>query len=176
MDGVDEQDTAGRSFWHRMYARAVFALIEGATYRMMYHAYMASERPDVSFSAEERQRLENAYDFNEPDDLLPVFINKKQFLDDVEFAVRAFARVHNAAYILPIHRGILLKEIAHLRQSYQYCQTPKEVEVYPENVDTLMHGCQWFIECLVALMDSCADSIFTGALPGDFEEPREPIM
>jgi len=69
-----EPDTPERAFWYRMYARSAFALVEGATYRMMYHAYMASERPGVSFTDEEFERLEKAYDFDESGDPTPVFM------------------------------------------------------------------------------------------------------
>jgi len=40
MDEVDEQDAAGQSFWHRMYARAVFGLIEGATLRRKWKSIL----------------------------------------------------------------------------------------------------------------------------------------
>lgn len=177
IDETPEENVAGKAFWRRMYARAVFALIETATYRMTYHAYMARERPGVTFSAEELERLMNAYDFNEPDTFIPVFTNRQQFLDDVEFAFRAFARVHEAAYLLPIHERdwVLMKGIARLRQDFQYCRTPEEAVVYPEKVDTLVYGLLWFVECMVALLESCADSMFAVAMPGELED-NEPVM
>jgi len=178
IDETPEEDVVSKVFWRRMYARAVFALIETTTYRMTYHAYMARERPGVMFTPEELERLTNAYDFkDDPDASAPVFTSRKQFLDDIEFAFRAFARVHEAAYLLPIHRQEwgLMKGIARLRQDYQYCRTREEAVVYPENVDTLVYGLLWFVECMVALLESCADSIFTAATPGELED-NEAIM
>ena len=173
IDETPEEDVVGQEFWRRMYARAVFALIETATYRMTYHAYMARERPGVRFTPEELERLMNAYHFNEqPDASVPVFTTRKQFLDDIEFAFRAFARVHEAAYLLPIHRRdwVLMKGIARLREGFQYCRTREEAVVYPENVDTLLYGLLWFVECMVDLIKSCADSMFAAATPGEMED------
>src|ERR1044072_7342850 len=65
LEETPEEDEEGRSFWRRMYARAVFAVIDGATYRMTYHAYAARGRRDVVFSPSELDRLEKSYDFDE---------------------------------------------------------------------------------------------------------------
>ncbi|HWW76360.1 MAG TPA: hypothetical protein VNZ44_13265, partial [Pyrinomonadaceae bacterium] len=64
-----EEDAESLSFWRRMYARAAFAFIDGVTYRMAYHAYMARDRRDVAFSLEELNRLEKMFDFDDDHDI-----------------------------------------------------------------------------------------------------------
>lgn len=169
-------DEEGKSFWRRMYARAVFALIDGATYRMMYHAYAATGRPGVTFSADELTRLEMAYDFDEDREPVATF-GKTQTLDNIQFAFDAFARVHEAAYILPIHDQdwILIKEIALIRQNLQYCREAQELEVDAGNVEVLLYGLQWFVERMVDLLESCVDSMSEGAAEWELED-QEIIM
>jgi hypothetical protein len=168
LDDTAADDEEGKSFWRRMYARAVFALIDGATYRMMFHAYAARERPGVGFSAAELKRLEEAYDFDEDRAPVATFC-RQQTLDDIRFAFEAFARVHSAAYVLPVHDSswVLIKEIARIRQGLQFCRTVEEIEVYEENVETILYGLQFFVECMVELLESCADSMEAGATAGE---------
>jgi len=151
-----EDDEAARSFWRRMYARAVFALIDGATYRMMFHAYAARDRREVTFSIDELLRLEKYYDFDEDREAVATF-NKTLMLEDIKFAFNAFARVHYSDYIIPTHdpSWILIKEIARIREGLQYPRTPSEVEVYEENIDELVQGLLWFVERMVELLESC---------------------
>src|SRR3989440_13046703 len=61
LEGTPEEDEEGRAFWRRMYARAVFAVIDGATYRMTFHAHAARARRAVTFWLDELSRLEQAY-------------------------------------------------------------------------------------------------------------------
>src|SRR5215210_754610 len=62
---IPADDEEERAFWRRTYARTVFAIFDGAVYRLMSHAYAARHRRDVTFSLDELLRLEKAYDFDE---------------------------------------------------------------------------------------------------------------
>ena len=171
LDESPEDDEEGKSFWRRMYARAVFALIDGATYRMMFHAYAASARPGVCFSPEELKRLEQAYDFDEGREPVAA-VSKAQMLENIRFAFEAFARVHSAAYLLPIHdqNWALINEIAVIRQNLQYCREPQDMEVCDENLEVLLCGLQWFLQCMVELLESSVDSMEEGASEWELED------
>ena len=171
LEATPESNEDEKSFWRRMYARSVFALIEAATYRMTYHAYAASGRPGVSFSAEELTRLETAYDFDRDREPVTSF-GKTQTLDNIQFAFDAFARVHDCAYVLPIHdtEWVLINEIARIRETLQFCRDPDEIEVSGENIEVLLYGLQWFIERMVDLLESCCDSMSEGATAGELED------
>lgn len=160
LEETPDSDTENQYVWRRLYARAVFALIDSATYGMMFHAFFARNRPNVTFSMDELIRLEAAYDFDE--DCEPVTtISKTRTLDDIRFAFNAFARVHYSDYILPIHDPgwALVKEIGLIRQTLQYPRGVQEVEVYDENISTLALGLQWFVERMLDVLKSCTESM-----------------
>lgn len=160
LDATPESDTEGRSFWRLMYARAVFALIDGAVYGMMFQAFAGRNRPDVTFSFEELTRLETAYDFDE--DVEPRATGgSTQMLDDIRFAINGIARVHYSDYIIPIHEPswILVKEIARIRTTLQYPRERGELEVHEENIDTLIMGLSWLLERIVDVFKSCVESM-----------------
>lgn len=150
-----DDDEEGKSFWRRMYARAVFAFFDGVIYRMMFQAYAARERREVTFSLDELMKLEKAYDFDEDADAIYTF-SKSQMLDEIRFAFNAFARVHYSDYIFPTHdpNWILIKGVARIRQIVQSPREATELEVYEENVEVLIEGMQWFVECMVELLES----------------------
>src|SRR2546423_886508 len=159
LEETPEEDEEGRAFWRRMYARAVFAVIDGATYRMTFHAHAARERRDVTFSLDELSRLEKAYDFDEDQEEFVSTFSKSQMLDDIKFAFNAFARVHYSDYVLPINDPdwVLIKEIARMRDALRYPRAPEETEVYEENIDTLAEGLLWFVERMVELIEDSRD-------------------
>ena len=171
IDKTPETDLEEKLFWRRVYARAVFALIDVTTYRMTYHAYAASERPGVNFSLAELNRLETAYDFDEELEPVTTF-NKTQTLDNIQFAFDAFARVHESAYVLPVHDADwdLVKRIVTFRQALQFCREPEGLEVYNDNMEVLLYGSLWFVERLVDLFESCVDSMTEGATLGELED------
>jgi hypothetical protein len=156
LDATPEENEELKSFWRRMYARTVFAFFDGVTYRMMFHAYAARDRRDVTFSLDELMKLEKSYDFDEDAEETVVTFSQTQMLEDIKFAFNAFARVHYSDYIFPTHdpNWITIKEIAHIRQAVQSPREAKELEVYDENIDVLVEGVQWFVECLVELLES----------------------
>ena len=158
LEDTPEDDEEGKSFWRRMYARAVFALIDGATYRMMFHAYAARERPDVVFSLDELTRLEKYYDFDEDQEAVTT-LSKTEMLESIKFAFNVFARVHYSDYIFPAHdrAWILMKQIARIREALQYPREAQEVEVYEENIDDLVQGLLWFVEQMVELLENCRE-------------------
>jgi hypothetical protein len=159
LDETAEDDAEGKSVWRRMYARAVFALIDGAIYGMMFQAFAARNRPDVTFSLDEITRLEAAYDFDEDREPVAVFC-KTQTLSDIRFAFNAVARVHYSDYILPIHESgwLLIKETMHIRSTLQYARELSELEVYEENIDTLIEGLAWLLACIVDCFQSCLET------------------
>ena len=159
LEETPEEDEEERAFWRRMYARAIFAAIDGATYRMTFHAYAARARPSVTFSMDELERLEKAYDFDEDQEEFVSTFSKSQMLDDIKFAFNAFARVHYSDYVLPINDPgwILIKEIARMRDALRYPRAPEETEVYEENIDTLAEGLLWFVERMVELIEDSRD-------------------
>jgi hypothetical protein len=148
-------DDEERSFWRRMYARAVFAIFDGTVYHLMSHAYVARHRRDVTFSLDELLRLEKSYDFDE-DQEPSVTFSKAQMLEDIRFAFNAFARVHYSDYILPTHarEWALIKEIARIREVLQFPREKQSVEVYDGDLDALVEGLLWFVERMVELMES----------------------
>ena len=176
LDETPEDDEAERSFWRRMYARAVFALIEGATYRMMFHAYAASGRPGVKFSPDELKQLEQAYDFDEGREPVTA-LNNSQMLENIRFAFEAFARVHSAGYLLPIHdqNWVLINEIGVIRQNLQYCREPHDMELCDQDMEVLLCGLQWFWECMGDLLESSVDSMEEGASQWELDD-QEVVM
>lgn len=155
LEETPEEDEEGRAFWRRMYARAVFALVDGATYRMTYHAYAARGRSGVTFSLAELDRLEKSYDFDEDQEEVVATFSRARMLDQIKFAFNAFARVHYSDYVLPTNdpAWILIKEIARVKDSLQYPRSPQETEVYEENIDALVEGLLWFVERMVELIE-----------------------
>ena len=155
-----EDDEEARSFWRRMYALSVFSLIDGVTYRMMFQAYIARHRSDVLFTPDELIRLENYYDFDEGREAVKTF-SQTQMLEDLEFAFNAFARVHCSDYILPIHDNnwALIKEIAWMRNVLQFPREAGAVEVYEENIDSLVYGLLWLVERMVDLIEDSKASL-----------------
>jgi hypothetical protein len=176
LHGTSEDDEEGKAFWRRMYARAIFALIDGATYRMTFHAYAARCRPDISFSPEELSALEESYDFNEDREPLAPFGTTRS-LEQIRFAFEMFARVHGSPYLLPLHEQEwgLIKETALIRQGLLFCREPAAIEVYEGSVDQLLFGSKWLIERMVDLLESCLESMLDIASGSD-EEPPEIIM
>lgn len=166
-----EGDTEGKSFWRRMHARAIFALIDSAVYGMTFHAYLARNRPDVPFSLEELTRLEGAYDFDE-DSERPATWSRALTLDDIRFAFTVIARAHYCDYILPIHEPgwNLVKDILRIRNALDYAREPKESEVYDENIESLVDGTAWLLACCVDCFKGCAETLEAYALPGNSAE------
>ncbi len=158
LDETPEEDEAQRAYWRRMYARAVFTVIDGATYSMMFHAYAASNRPDVVFSVDELMKLEKYYDFDEDQEAVMTF-SRTRMLEDIQFAFNAFARVHYSDYILPIHdpQWIHIRETARIREALQFPREEKDLEVYEENLDDLMQGVIWLLDRLGDLLESCRE-------------------
>lgn len=149
-----EDDEEARSFWRRMYALAVFSLIDGVTYRMIFQAYIARHRRDVLFTPDELIKLENYYDFDEDREAVATF-SREQMLEDLKFAFNAFARVHYCDYILPTNddNWALIKEIARIRNALQFPREVEEVEVYEENIDSLVYGLLWLVERMMDLIE-----------------------
>lgn len=176
LEALPEDDEEGRAFWRRMYARAVFTAIDGATYRMTFHAHAARDRREVTFSMNELSRLEKAYDFDEDREEHVSTFSKSQMLDDIKFAFNAFARVHYSDYVLSINdpNWILIKEIAHIKSCLLYPREPQEVEVYEENIDTLVEGLLWFIQRVVELIEDCREHILEKF--AEWEDKDEPVM
>ena len=161
LEETPEEDEEGKAFWRRMYARAVFALVDGATYRMTYHAYAARARSGVTFSLAELGRLEKSYDFDEDQEEVVATFSRARMLDQIKFAFNAFARVHYSDYVLPTNdpAWILIKEIARVKDSLQYPRSPQETEVYEENIDALAEGLLWFVERMVELIEDSEKSV-----------------
>jgi len=161
LEETPEEDEEERAFWRRMYARAIFAAIDGATYRMTFQAYAARARPSVTFSMDELERLEKAYDFDEDQEEFVSTFSKSQMLDNIRFAFNAFARVHYSDYVLPINDPdwVIIKEVARMRDALQYPRAPEETEVYEENIDTLVKGLLWFVERMMELLKDSGDRL-----------------
>lgn len=155
-----EDDEEAGSFWRRMYALSVFSLIDGVTYRLMYQAYIARYRSDVVFTHDEMTRLENYYDFDEDREAVTTF-SRTQMLEDLKFAFNAFARVHYSDYILPLNddNWALIKDIARIRNALQFPREAEEVEVYEENIDSLVYGLLWLVERMLDLIEDSRASL-----------------
>ena len=172
------EDAEEIAFWRRTYARSVFAIIDGAVYQMMSHAYAARHRRDVVFSLDELQRLEKAYDFDE-DQEPSVSFSRTQMLEQIRFAFNAFARVHYSDYILPTHDAgwFFIKDIAYIRECLQFPREPGGLEIYEENIETLIEGLLWFVERMVELMESSQEqAMMTFAAWESDQDENEIIM
>jgi hypothetical protein len=158
LEAAPKDNETIRAFWRRMYARAVFAAVEGSIYRMLFHAYAARERPGVNFSPNELKRLESYYDFDEDREAISIF-SRTQMLEDMDFAFDAFARVYQTDYILPSHEQtwILVESIAHQREYLQFPKEPNDLEVYEEYVSELEFGLEWFVKRMMDLLAICRE-------------------
>jgi hypothetical protein len=142
-----------------MCAFSVFALIEGATYHLMYVAYVMRNMREVVFSLDELEVLEKAYDFDEERDV-EAGLTMEQMLERIKFAFNAFARVHYSDYVLPTTEP----DWQHIKATFQtkkylsYPQSPGELAVDHAGVEKLQLGAMWFIQCLASLIKSCRDS------------------
>ncbi|HEX3558877.1 MAG TPA: hypothetical protein VHU19_06725 [Pyrinomonadaceae bacterium] len=174
LEETPEEDEQGKAFWRRMYARAVFAVFEGATYRMTYHAYAARGRCDVTFSLDELNRLERSYDFDEDQEEFVATFSRTRMLDNIKFAFNAFARVHYSDYVLSINdpSWVLIEEIVFIKDFLQYPKGPEGTEVFDENVDTLVFGLQWFLERMVELVEDSRDCFLAKAAAWEAGEDR----
>lgn len=173
----EDDDDEAVMFWRRMYARSVFALIEGATYRMTYAAYAARDRRDVTFSLPEIEELEKAYDFDEEFD--PVLeVSRALALDRVQLAFKAFARVHYADYVLPIHEPewAHIKEILKLRQRLMFPREAEELLINEDQIDALIYGTTWFMERLVKLLESSRKCMFEKVASWEDEDDDGIVM
>lgn len=166
-----EGDAESKSFWRRLYSRAIFALIDSAVYGLTFHAYLARNRPDVTFSLEEITRLETAYDLDE-DSERPGTWSRALTLDDIRFAFSVFARVHYCDYILPIHEPgwNLVKDMLRIRNVLDYAREPNELEVYDENIESLEEGTGWLVRCCLDCFKECAKTLEAYVLRGDSGE------
>jgi hypothetical protein len=165
LEGVDASskeetpDEDVSSYCRRMYARSVINFLDGITYRLMYHAYAARFRPEVMLTADEIQRLEKYYDFDEGEEAQTI-LSQSQMLENIRFAFRTFARVHYSDYVLPTHapEWVFIKEIARLRDALLYPRAADELEVFEENIETLLEGMKWFSQRLADLFSEIKDS------------------
>lgn len=172
-------------FWRKMCAYCLFALIEGATYHMLYIAYVARHAHDVVFTLEEMEMLENAYDFDEDKYVFPQLEDKDlepgltpaQMIDRIKFAFNAFARVHFSDYTLPDDKNgwAGIKLMLRTKSKISHPQTVAELEVYDEHVTDMLLGTPWFMQCMVALMQDCRDSA-QRRMDAWEAEKDEPIM
>lgn len=163
-------------FWRRMCALTVFEMIEGTVYHMTYIAYVARDSRDVVFSLEELEILENAYDFGEDDEIEPG-LTLEQMLERIKFAFNAFARVHYSDYVLPISEEgwLQMKEVFLIKQAISHPQLTTELEVPDDGVTDLLQASAWFMQCLVALIESCRDS--AEARVASWEDEKDgPVM
>jgi hypothetical protein len=167
LEELPEGDEKERMFWRRMYARTVFEAIDGTVYGMIYHAYVTRNRPNAEFTPEELFRLEGAFDFDEDAEAVAPF-SKEQMLDDIRFAFVVFARVHSSYYHLPTHEPewVHLKEIAHLRHVLRFPKEVLSLELYEENIDTLVAGFLWFLSRAQDLFKSCVETMEKLEFPG----------
>ncbi|HEX7996863.1 MAG TPA: hypothetical protein VF528_00500 [Pyrinomonadaceae bacterium] len=175
---AEEEESQGEwlGFWRRMCALTVFALIEGATYHLTYIAYVARNSREVVFSLRELETLEKAYDFDDEQEVEPG-LTQEQMLERIKFAFNAFARVHYSDYILPTQDAewLQLKETFSIKAAISSPQLVRELEVSDDDVTDLLQATAWFVQCLVALTESCRDA--AGAKVASWEaEKDEHIM
>jgi hypothetical protein len=154
-----EADREMKAYWRSMYLRAVLAFIEGTVGGLSLQAYGGRQRSGVTLSEKEINMLESYFDFA-AGRVTRTSLSETQILADIELAFFAFARVNYSAYVLPIHEGgwLLIKEIAVMRTRNRNLERD-ELDVYPENVDVLMHGMEWFVGCLIDLLKSSEEAL-----------------
>ena len=170
-----EADREMKAYWRSMYLRAVFAFIDGTVRGLSVQAYGGRQRSGVTLSEKEINTLESYFDFAEGR-VTRTSLSETQILADIELAFFAFARVNYSAYVLPIHEGgwLLIKEIAVMRTRNRNLERD-ELDVYPENVDVLMHGMEWFVGCLIDLLRSSEEALAEVTADAQVDDD-EPIM
>ena len=170
-----EADREMKAYWRSMYLRAVFAFIDGTVRGLSVQAYGGRQRSGVTLSEKEINMLESYFDFAEGR-VTRTSLSETQILADIELAFFAFARVNYSAYVLPIHEGgwLLIKEIAVMRTRNRNLERD-ELDVYPENVDVLMHGMEWFVGCLIDLLRSSEEALAEVTADAQVDD-HEPIM
>lgn len=171
-----EEDVKSVLFWRRMCAHTVCASIVGTTYHMIYIAYVARRARDVVFSLAEIETLEKAYDFD-PDNESEAELTEAQMRERIKFAFNAFARVHYSDYILPINDPAWpqLKEIFAIKKRLSQPQSPEALGLSDTDVNALLEGTAWFMQCMVSLLESSQQSVEERAVLWE-EERDEPIM
>jgi len=147
---------AEKAFWRRMYARAVFGLIDAAIHQMAWHAYITRKLTEVPFSPDELARLETIAEAT-ADHMATSPPDTSQTLADMEFAFNSFARVHFSEYVLPTNdpAWVLVQATAALKHLFQDPRQVRGLAVRDEDVGLLGKGLQWFVERMVDMQKSC---------------------
>ena len=170
-----EADREGKAYWRSMYLRAVFDFIDGTVRGLSFQAYGGRKRSGVTLSEKEIIMLESYFDFASGRAVRTTY-SEAQMLGDIELAFFAFARVNYSAYVLPIHDEgwLLIKEIAVMR-ALNHNLERDQLDVFPENVDVLKHGMEWFVGCLVDLLKSSEEALSEVTADTQVDD-NEPIM
>jgi hypothetical protein len=186
LDRQGPEDQSTGPFWRKTCAYCIFALIEGATYHLLYIAYVARHTRGVVFTLEELEALENAYDFDEEKRIEPGIEHKDiepgltptQMIGRIKFAFNAFARVHGSDYIMPNDgngwAGIRLA--LQVKSEISRPRFVSELEVSDDTVTSMLLGTPWFMQCLTALLQDCRDCAERRLAAWDAEDNNEPIM
>jgi hypothetical protein len=168
-----EADREMKAYWRSMYLRAVFAFIDGTVRGLSLQAYGGRHRSGGTLSEKEIIMLESYLDEGR---VAGTSLSEAQILADIELAFFAFARVNYSAYVLPIHEGgwLLIKDIAVMRTRNHNLERDV-LDVYPENVDVLRQGMEWFVGCLIDLLKSSEEALAEVTADAQVDD-HEPIM
>lgn len=147
-------------FWGRMYAHAIFALLESTCYRLTYAAHLSRSRPEVFFSSEEIALLDQLCD-NTNENYLHLEQSLASIKERIQFAFTAFARVNYSTYRIPVnsHQWSLLERALLLKNRLAYPCELAELQITPQEVELLGNMCVWFMSCISDMMESSLESL-----------------
>ena len=154
------EDAKAVQSWRRLCAHVIFASVESATYHMLYTAYVERNSRDAVFSADEVERLESLYDFDE-NNRPEVILMPQERLERIKLAFTAFARVHCCDYLLPEDdpNWLTVKDIFIIENRLVRPQASAELNISDDNVTNLLEATAWIMKQMVSLLESSEKSM-----------------
>ncbi|MGH9968559.1 MAG: hypothetical protein ACREBG_12125 [Pyrinomonadaceae bacterium] len=149
--GAEMLNKEDKQFWRRALVRALFAMIEGVTYRMQQIALRASQQPRVAFSPGELQvLLEKSFELDSDGKVVERQI-RTSLKGIIRFAFRAYARVHVADYELDVGRedewGAFVSSIK-VRDRLMHPKNAADLNVSDAEMTSAQRTFDWFMKSL----------------------------
>lgn len=152
-------------FARRAYVRAVFAFIEGVTYRMKLLAFNDKDRPNVNFSpAELAFLLEEDFDLNDKGEVVSAPA-KIRLVKNIRFAFKAIARANSVHFNLRVDEAgwDALKKAVKVRDRLMHPKFIEDLAVSINDIDQVRQGSAWFVqnflECFTLIRDSLQEGL-----------------
>lgn len=145
--------------WRRAYIRALFAYIEGITYRMKAQAFSAYTAGGAQYTREELAIiLEESYSLNDKGEVVTRSIFNSTH-KNVRFAFNMYARAWGVIFILDCsdHKWASFKKAIGIRNRVTHPKTLADLNVSDEDMQILREGAYWYsrnsLELLLDIRD-----------------------